>query len=160
MKELMITIAALLNISVNAQSLKGYTLGEKLNRPELIMTTVAGIKGGVGVETLKDSTIAMIMFIPSTSDEQNVARITQTELDRLKTGIEQKYQFTFTKEEEEYSENFKYSALRSSDYSLYIIRVDYNQFFDRPYQIAFSITTRKLFSLYQDEEQKKANADF
>lgn len=161
MKEiLMIFFLVIINIISSAQSLKGFTLGEKLVGSTMKLTTVAGIKGGVGVETLKDGTIAMILFMPSTSNGEKVKRISEVELNRLKNGIEENYNVSFTKEEEDYSENFTYLALDLNDNTVYSIKVDYDEFFDEPYEISFAITNKRMMVMREKEQQEKANSDF
>lgn len=159
-KIILILSLAIINFISSAQSLKGFTLGEKLVGSSMKITTVAGIKGGVSVETLKDDTIVMILFMPSTPNGDKVKRISEVELNRLKNGIEENYKVTFTKEEEDYSGNFKYIALDLNDSTMYIIKVDYNEFFDEPYQIVFAITNTKMVFKHNQERQEKANSDF
>lgn len=160
MKLLITIIIVLISLNINAQSLKGYTLGEKLVGPSAKFTTVAGIEGGITVETLKDGTIALIAFAPCTSDGETILRISETVLNRLKRGIEERYGVILTKKEEKYTENFMYYAADFSNNAMYFIKVDYNQFFDSPYQILFMITNEKMNDMQEIENQQKANSDF
>jgi hypothetical protein len=159
MKLLITIIIVLISLNINAQSLKRYTLGEKLVGTSREMTTVAGIEGGVAVGTLNDGTIAAVGFIPCTSNGEQVTRISETDFNRLKIAIEKNYGISFIKEEEEYTRNFTYYAT-STNNAFYTITVEYNQFLDNPYQISFMITTLKLIDMLEKEKQKKANSDF
>jgi len=161
MKEiLLILFLVIINFISSAQSLKGFTLGEKLVGSAMKLTTVAGINGAVGVETLKDGTIVWILFIPSTSNGDKVKRISEVEFNRLKNGIEENYKVTFSKVEEDYYGNFKYLALDLNDSTMYIISVEYDEFFDEPYKISFMITNKRMIAMQEKEQQKKANSDF
>ena len=77
-------------VSVYGQSLKGFTLGEKLTGKSKKTTTVAGIEGMIVADTLKDGRIYGLAFTPS-QDGNNPSGILKYELENLIKGVESHY---------------------------------------------------------------------
>lgn len=89
-KVIFLIIIVIAGLSGNGQSLKEFTLGEKLIDKNKKTTTVAGIEGILVADTLKDGRIYGIGFTPS-RDGINPSGILKYELKNLIKGVESNY---------------------------------------------------------------------
>ena len=156
MKKMVTVLAFLtLTIALNAQTLKGVTLGQTTDK-DMFTTTVAGIDGYILVGKIKDGRVYSIYFQPS-DDGANSTRVYGTDLDRLVAGLEKKYSIKLKKFTDRYTDEI--IAYKSSDDTFFII-VDYNQFMTPGYKITLVITDNELKKIHKREKQEEANTDF
>lgn len=159
MRKINLVVAViLLAVGAQAQSLKGYTIGEKLVGSEIKVTSVAGIDGAVFASTLNDGTIYALSFIPS-DDGKNVARVHLSEINNLVSGVEKNYDVKLKTRKAEYEDHIERYYYYSSTVNI-SIGVEHNQFFDQPYDIALMIYDNDLYNLYEREQKNKTAKDF
>lgn len=155
MKKLMLVALMLGSFTIQAQTLKGITLGEKSNG-KMIQTTVAGIKGVITPQTLNDGRIYQLIFLPS-ENGKTVNRISMTDLGLLKKGLEEKYGIKLIPISDKTTGDL--TSLYTSDFK-FMITVDVNEFLTPSYKIALIITDNKLIEIHKREAQAKASQDF
>ncbi len=155
-KTFLILIIALFGLSIQSQTLKGYTIGEQLNGDKEKFTTVAGISGVVLADVLNDNRICSLSFIPS-EDGIKIMRISYSDLTRFAKSIETYYNIKLIKITEEYSTDIDY--YKSKDFSFFI-SCDHNQFMDKPYEMSLYIADKTLIKIKESEKQSVSDKDF
>lgn len=142
----MILAVLMLTICVNAQTLKSFTIGEKLIGIDTIITTVAQIPGIVTVDTLDDGIIYSIGFIPS-DDGQNVSRVYKVDVDRLVSELEINFNIVLVPLYDKHDYLLRYNTKDMK----FIIKNEYNQYMDRPYKLTLRITNKELNKIREVE---------
>lgn len=154
MKKVTLILILLISFSAFSQvSLKGYTLGEKLEGEEWKYTTVAGIEGVVTALTIEDTRIYSITFFAREQKEEEVmVKIFKYELDFLKEGVEKKYGITLEHKDADLT-LFDYILFANKDDVEYKIFVDEIDGDEVKYRVAFTINSDELYSIYLEELQ-------
>ncbi len=137
--------------------LKGIKLGEKGNN-EVTVTTLGSVPGIIMASNLNDSTTYQLVFVP-TNDGENIDRISKTQTERLKNGMEITFGIKLRKMQvNRYSDDW-YSRVEK-DGVTYVFRVEVNEFMDLPNKVTIGIYNDRLYKINKKEEQQKANSDF
>jgi hypothetical protein len=156
MKNILIILALLIGLSINAQELKGFNLGDKYTGNENVITTLGGINGLLIIQTLDDDRIYSLMFLPS-NDGKNITRIYYTDFTIIKKGFEYKYGIKLKTTEND-DGSYSYSSITGG--VMYFISTDSNRYLSPPIEMSCSIHDTKLYDIHTAEEQAKANTDF
>ena len=133
-KVLIVFAIILVSISVNAQSLKNYTLGDKINNVNITsQTRIVGIVGTIYPSALADGRVYKIEFVPGNKTKPK--RSSYREVMRFKNYIEDTYDIKLNEisHEEASDTNFSYHLM-----------ADYDSEEHFPYIIHFSISNPKL----------------
>lgn len=135
-KVLIVFAIVLVSISVNAQSIKNFTLGDKIkNVNTTSQARIAGTVGTIYPYTLADGSIYKIEFIPGS--KKRAKRSSYRDVMRLKNYIEDTYDIKLDEMSHEESSNTNFS---------YHLIADYDSAEDLPYLINFSISNPSLMS--------------
>ena len=139
-------------VVANGQSIKEFTIGEKAEK-DYEITTVGGIKGMLFPSTLEDGTIVSIIFVT-----EGFTKLYEWEVENFASAVEEKYHISLRELPNQEDEG--YTLIAHSKKCRYLLKVDYYEFFGRPYEIMFGITNMKLFEKQKAEEERKSQSDF
>ncbi len=164
MKKLLLVVLLLVSSMLIAQvELKGYTIGDKymgdlevLDGNVIIHSSLGGVDGALILSVLNDKTIHSIFFIPAEGDKP--VRIYKTDVDRILSGIESKFNIKLKKRNKDYGDDYSY-YVKSNGY-VYILAVEHNQFMSPSSKLTLSIGSIKLDKIAEKEAQLKVNKDF
>ncbi len=150
-------------VSTMAVSLKGVELGSKLTAQQIanarwekdgrhgFRETLGGIEGLLITYVVGDGRIYSIGFSVS-------SRIYSIDVERLKNGLEKKFGIVFVERPKKYSDDYYLRATK--DGVSYSMSVEYNRYYDAPYEVVFFMDDKALIDINDQEEQAKANEDF
>jgi len=140
-KILFMSTIILVSLSLNAQSIKNYTLGEKISRANASsQTRIAGIVGTIYPYASEDGSIYKIEFIPG--NKSKTKRSTYREVIKFKKYIERTYNIKLDEISEEDATNKTFS---------YHLMADYNTAETPPYKINFSISNPSLVDKLEND---------
>ena len=111
MKQILTILILIFSLGVQAQSLKGITLGEKHRKEKTIETSVAGYKGMLGYERTKNKIVSRVYFI------FDAKCFNKSDLPDLINKVENRYNISFDSLEE----NGEITYITSKDDILYSI---------------------------------------
>lgn len=162
MKKVIIIIFFTCSLITNAQvELKGIMIGSKFegnSENKMVSTSVAGINGMIAIITLKDETIGGLMFIP-VNNEYKPTNISIVEEEKIKLGLENKYEIEFVKKLNE-SPLIDYYYSAEKDGLKYSIIIKKDEYKTKSVNLRLMIENNELMKKRDKEEQLKANKDF
>lgn len=144
--------------AANAQvELKGIYLGKPTTHTAKVMSLI-GEDYYIMTKSVKSGECCAIYAIPANGGKTR--RVTSSEIETLCTAINNKYGVKMEfKAKSKYKDNEgNYSATKDGvQFFLHIS--DYNQFMDFPYEMTLMVNNVALQTLYDKEQQAKANTD-
>ncbi|MCA0932606.1 hypothetical protein LCM02_09100 [Lutimonas saemankumensis] len=147
------------SVSVAQVELKGFQLGQPYEGEEVNMTTVGGIDGAIMVSQINDGRAYMIFFVPS-EDGETLRRVYNSDVTRLKNGLEKKYGIKFKRRAKNSYSDDDYYLRATKEGVQYTIIVDSNEYMEPPTEMKLYLVNTELDKINQKEEQQKANSDF
>ena len=160
MKKLILFLVIIMSsILLHAQvEVKGIQLGATHDGEDIVFTSLGGVEGALILSKLNDGRIYLISFKPS-EDGVDVSRIYSTEVEKLKNGLEKKYDIKFRKtSKSDYSDDYYLKA--NKDGVFYLCIVEENEYRDPSMTFSLLVYNDKLFELNKKEEQERADDDF
>ncbi len=162
MKKLLFVFMMLINLmSMEAQSIKGYTLGEKLVGSSMKETTVGGIPMILTALTLNDGTIYQVIGISGKdynrySDTYKIGTVYISDVKRLAKAFDINYGISMTKDEDGIG-NFLYDYF--TDKTAYIISAESTGLLTSTYKLSVILTDINLAEINKIQEANNAVND-
>lgn len=154
LKILILLVAPILTFA--QLTIKDVTIGERISGELNTFTTLGGISMYRQADTISDGRVYGVIFTPEKDGSLN--RVYQADVDKIKEGLSANFDVNFIKRTEDYSDD--YSLFADKGLYRFVITVEYNQFFDKPCEMQLLIIDKSLYSIWEKEEQEKANSDF
>ena len=146
------------NLCLSQVTIKGVTLGDTLKGESVTSTTLGGIDMAQQIFTLNDGRIYLIAYTPCKDDCENVLRVYESDVTKIREGLASKFGLKFRKTTEEYTENYKLNATNGD--SVFLLTVKTNKFMDKPCELSIYVFSNSLYDVNNKEQQEKANTDF
>lgn len=137
-------------------SLKGFTIGEKLEGDSTKFTSVGGTQGDLKAHTLNDETIYMLFFV-SGDENGKGGRLSDFEINTCISAIEKYYNFEFIESRIEFEGGNRLFTAKKGDIDFKITLFKDGQ--DKAV-FTFRATSSSLNSINSKEKRERVNSDF